>query len=251
MSHPRGPLNDESDLWGDLFDLADEDDEEEDDHHQDEGPAPSAPSRTPEQLLADHRVMNPLSPQPKVYASTKGKAARRDADRLLRGQPVPAPMRKLTPVLEVSGFAFYTVSDRDGKYMAKLLRDLAHLQYMAEGVYWEDAIGPRYRAVLVVKDGHVAAVAFAGQQGQVETHPWGQPIAEPEHKFAMLDNGWTVRAIWAAKSARSPRVQEHLLRVLAHDLGIEASSLAFDRDVAAHHESLVRSVNPEVLNLRG
>lgn len=208
------------------------------------------PLMTPEQLLAEHREMYPLSPQPRRYASMTGKAARRDADRLQRGQPVPKPMRKLKPVMEASGFAFYAVSDRDGKYMVNLLRDLAHLQHLDQGLYWEDTIGRCFRAALAVKDGHVAAVAVAGHQDQVETHPWGQPIPESEHDLSLLDNGWTVRALWAARVARSQQGQAHLLRVLARDLGIETSALAFTVDVAAHNEALVRSVSPAVLRLR-
>jgi hypothetical protein len=206
------------------------------------------PLMTPEQLLAEHREMYPLSPQPKRYASTKGKAARRDADQLQRGRPVPAPMRKLKPVMEASGFAFYAVSDRDGKYMAKLLRDLAHLQCMDQGLAWAETIGRYFRAALAVKDGHVAAVAVAGHHGQVETHLWGQPI--PERGISLLQEAWTVRALWAAKRARYQLVQETLLRTLAQNLGIEASTLAFDVRVAAHNEALVKAVSPVVLRLR-
>ncbi len=207
------------------------------------------PLMTPDQLLADHREMYPLSPQPRRYASTNGKAARRDADQLQRGRPVPAPMRKLKPVMVASSFTFYAVSDRDGKYMVNLLRDLAHLQCMDDGLVWAETIGRCFRAALAVKDGHVAAVAVAGHHGQVETHLWDQPILE--HGISLLQDAWTLRALWAAKRARSQQVQEHLLQVLAQDLEVEVSALAFDVRVAAYHEVLVRAVSPAVLRLRG
>ncbi len=60
-----------------------------------------------------------------------------------------------------------------------------------------------------------------------------------------------MRALWAAKRARSQQVQEHLLQVLAQDLEVEVSALAFDVRVAAYHEVLVRAVSPAVLRLRG
>lgn len=208
------------------------------------------PSRTPEQILADHRVMNPLSPQPKVYARKTSKAAKRDRERLTWGYPIRATLRKLQRVARAHGFLFFAVGDEDGKRVADLVMNTAHLQYMDEGLTWEVHPSLPYRAVLAVKDGHVAAIAVARKGGVVECYRWEEPIPEDEHGLTAHDNAWAVFALWAAKSARSMRVQEHLLRVLAQDLGIEASSLAFSIEVTAHNEALVKAMSPEVLTLR-